>query len=203
VEAINAVAALTPEVGTGSASSMADLGSEDFLRLLITELTNQDPLEPMENQDLLNQISSIRDIEASTTLTESLRMLTGQQRFSSASSLIGRYVTSVPDADGAVMRGSVVGIRFDADGQPMLQLEGGVEISIGQVATIESPERAAEALIGLVVVGVDQRDPADPKVVEGQVTSVKTGAGGEVMLELDSGDDLRFRDFVSVKSDGT
>ena len=90
---------------------MADLRSEDFFQLLITQLTNQDPFEPTENEDLLRQISSIRDIELSTVLTNSLHLLTGQQRFSSASSLIGRHVTGLPDADGAVMRGMGVGIR--------------------------------------------------------------------------------------------
>ncbi len=47
-----------------------ELGSSDFLKLMLTQLTNQDPLEPTGNEELLRQISSIREIELSTTLTE-------------------------------------------------------------------------------------------------------------------------------------
>lgn len=203
MDPINAAVPLASSTSTGATNSLADLGSDDFLKLLITQLTNQDPLEPTDNEDLLRQISSIRDIELSTTLTDSLRQLTGQQRFASASSLIGRYVTGVPDAEGTVPRGVVVGIRFEADGQAMLQLADGSEISIDQVATIESAEQAAEMLINQAVVGVDQRDSSAPQVVKGRVTAVRVDDAGETMLELDTGEDLRFRDFVSIASDET
>jgi flagellar basal-body rod modification protein FlgD len=203
VDPISATTLSSPSTGVAATNALADLRSEDFFQLLITQLTNQDPFEPTENEDLLRQISSIRDIELSTVLTNSLHLLTGQQRFASASSLIGRHITGLPDADGAVMRGLVVGIRFEADGQPMLQLSNGVEIAVDQVASIESAERAAEALIGQTIVGIDQREPSEAEVVEGRVTAVRVGDGGEVMLELDTGADLRFRDYVSISSDET
>jgi len=162
------------------------------------QLRNQDPLEPVDNAELLEQISSVREIELSTTLTESLRLLTGQQRFASASSLIGQYVTGLAGADGMAESGIVVGVRFADAGQPILQLSNGSEIPLEQVSTIESPLRAAEALVGQPIVGLDRRDPADPQVVEGIVTGVRFDTQGEVLLELDTGQDLRFRDFVRV-----
>lgn len=42
---------------------MGELTSQDFLKLLVTQLTYQDPLDPMGNEELLRQISSIREIE--------------------------------------------------------------------------------------------------------------------------------------------
>jgi flagellar basal-body rod modification protein FlgD len=176
---------------------MADLSSGDFLKLLVTQLTNQDPLEPTGNEELLRQISSIREIELSTTMTDSLRSLTGQQRFASASTLIGQHVTSEPQADGTVQRGVVVGIRFDANGQPTVVLSNGVETSLESVRTIESSAQAAESLIGQTVVGLDRRDPSDPKSVHGVVTAVRVDERGEAILELDTGEDLRFRDVVA------
>lgn len=195
-------ALLAPSASAGgsraAANSFSDLGSEDFLRLLIMQLRNQDPLEPLDNAQMLEQISSVRDIELSTTLTESLRSLTGQQRFASASTLIGQYVTGVGGENGAAMAGIVVGVRFTDDGRPILQLADGNELPMDQVNTIESPLRAAEALVGQGVVGLDRRDPANPEVSEGVVTSVHPGERGEVLLELDSGQVLRFRDVVGV-----
>ena len=200
MDSISATTPVSLTTDTSATSSLAELRSEDFFELLITQLTNQDPLEPTDNEDLLNQISSIRDIELSTTLTDSLKMLTGQQRFASASSLIGRFVTGNSGAEGSVMRGVVVGVRFEADGQPLLQLADGTEIAIDEVATIESAERVAETLIGQAIIGIDQRDASNPEVVEGRVTGTTTNEAGETMLELDTGADLRFRDFVSIVS---
>ena len=188
---------LTPSTGSSGSRSVSALGSDDFFKLLIAQLANQDPLEPTSNEELLGQISSIREIELSATLTESLRQLTGQQGFGSASALIGRYVTSLPGSDGVVESGLVVGIRLAENGNPMLQLSSGTELSLDQVSTIESPVRAGEALVGKSVVGVDQRDPTDPELVEGVVTALRVDENDEVLLELDSGEDLRLRDFVS------
>ncbi|UCE60333.1 MAG: hypothetical protein JSU63_01020 [Phycisphaerales bacterium] len=198
VDAIDTSTLLEPSVDSVGASSFADLGSEDFLRLMISELTQQDPLEPTGNEELLAQISSIREIELSTSLSESLQALTGQQRFASASTMIGHYVTAVPGSDGAAIGGIVVGVRFDADGAAMLQLSNGTEISLDQVSTIEPPLSVGEALVGQTVIGVDRRDPQESEVLEGVVTAARIDDQGEVLLELDGGDELRLRDFVSI-----
>lgn len=181
-------------------NSFAELGSEEFLKLLITQIANQDPLEPMGNAELLAQLSSIREIELSSTLTDTLRELTGQDRFTSASSLIGKYVTSPPGADGLSHRGIVQGVRFTDGGSPLLQLSDGTEVPVVQVLTVESPVQVAESLIGQTVTGIDRRNPAEVKLVEGFVTGVRIEPTGELFLEFDSGDDLRFRDFLSISS---
>ena len=198
MDPINETSLLSPLSGADAANSFADMGSEDFLKLLIMQLRNQDPLEPVGNEELLRQISSIREIELSTTLTDSLRALTGQQHFASASSLIGQYVTGLPGEDGAAVSGIVVGVRFADEGRAILRLADGSEMPLEQVSTIAPPLRAAEALIGQAVIGLDRRDPANPEVVEGIATGVRVDTSGEVLLELDTGQDLRFRDIVSV-----
>ncbi len=200
MEAIQAGSLLSQPDRAAGANTFSDLGSDDFLRLLIAQLRNQDPLEPMGNDELLNQIASIRDIELSTTLTDSLRSLSGQQRFASASSLIGQFVSGKPDESGLSREGVVVGVRFTEQGDPVLQLAGGSELPIDQVDTIQSSLQAAEALMSQAVVGVDRRETGEPQVVQGVVTGVRLDPSLEVMLELDTGQDLRFRDFVSLAS---
>ena len=184
---------------TAVSRSAANLSSDDFFKLLITQLTNQDPMEPTSNQELLQQISSIRDIELSTTLTESLQRLAGQQQFGSASTLIGRYVTGVAGSDGKVQAGTVVAVKFDSQGRATLQLSNGIELEMSQLSSIVSPVQAGEAMVGHLVTGLDRRNPAEPKVIEGLVTAVRVAEGGEVFLELDSGDDIRLRDVVATK----
>lgn len=178
-------------------SGFADLGSDDFFKLLVTQLTSQDPLAPTDNAELLKQIASIRDIEVNTTLSESLRALTGQQNIGSASGLLGQHITSMPDGNGLVQTGIVAGVRFDASG-PVLILSSGVEVPLTNVAVVQPPGRAAEALIGQSITGLDRRDPKNSKPVEGLVTAVKQDGNGEWLLELDTGDDVRFRDVLSA-----
>ena len=182
--------------GTTRSEAFTELGSDDFLKLLVTQLTSQDPLEPTSNQELLQQISSIRDIELSTTLTDSLRSLTGEQRFGSASSLIGQFVTGAADENGAVVAGVVTAVRFDPAGRPTLQLANGSMLTVEQVASIEQPLRAAESLVGQAVSGVDRRQPSNPVPVQGVATGVRLDASGDVLLELDTGGDIRFRDVI-------
>jgi flagellar basal-body rod modification protein FlgD len=175
---------------------LGSLATDDFFNLLITQLTNQDPLEPTGNEELLQQIASIRDIELSTSLTESLSRLSGNQQFASAASLIGKYVKSIPDDSGVIKAGIAVGVRFDTEGEPILQLSDGGELPLNQVATIEPPTGVAERLMGTNVTGLNAADPTSTVPVQGIVTGVRLGETGEVLLELDTGETMRFRDVV-------
>jgi flagellar basal-body rod modification protein FlgD len=194
--------ATTPvRAASGGSDAFGELRSEDFLRLLITQLTTQDPFEPTGNQELFEQISSIRNIELSTTLTDSLRTLTGRQRFASASSLVGLYVTGTPDESGAEAAGIVRSVRFDAIGQTILELANGSVLPLTQLNTIESPLQAAERLMGQTVHGLDRRNPSEPRTVEGIVTAARLDGAGEVLLDLDTGGDLRFRDVIFIQGE--
>lgn len=181
-------------------NGISELGGEDFFKLLIAQLVNQDPLEPTSNQELLQQVSSIREIELNSTLVDSLKSLTGQQRFGAASSLIGQYATGRADASGESQSGIVVAVRFTPEGSVVLQLDSGAELELEQLATVTSAENAARELIGKFVQGVDTRDPQRPASVEGVVTNVVAGDGGEIQLDLDTGEQLRFRDVIAVES---
>ena len=135
-QTVNSVAGASPISQTSSATSA--LGGDDFFKLLIAELTNQDPLEPTSNQDLLNQISSIRDIELSSNLSSSLNSLTEQQRFASSAGLIGRYVNGKSDEEGAPpVSGTVTAIRFDAEGNAYITVNGVGVPGSGQVVKYE------------------------------------------------------------------
>lgn len=184
--------------GAATKNSFSDLDSDDFLKLLIMQLRNQDPLEPLDNNEMLQQIASIRDIELNTTLTDSLRAVAGRQDFASASSIIGQYVTSASTDGSAPHAGIVVAVRFTDAGQAVLRLADGSELPMDKVGTIESPMRVAEGLIGKGIVGLDRRDPTAQEVVEGVVANVRKGDQGDIVLELESGQDLRLRDVVGV-----
>ncbi len=180
----------------GGASATVSLGAGEFLQLLVTQLTNQDPLSPTSNEDLLAQLSSIREIELSTALTDSLKSLSSSQRYSSAAALIGKQVTS-RGGDEAVT-GTVVGVRFNADGGVLLELDSGAQVPLEQVATVSAPIASAKALVGRMVRGVDGSGGAEARPIEGVVTAVVRDSLGGALLELDTGEQLKFADVVSV-----
>ncbi len=97
------------------------LAQEDFFEIMISELTNQDPLEPMDNQQFLNQLVQMQTLQATTKLSEGIEsMLLGQQ-IASAGSLIGRQITG-EDSDGNPVSGTVERVLVD-DGKVLLGLE--------------------------------------------------------------------------------
>src|ERR1700743_2414516 len=86
----SAAAAYTP--GTPPANPLGNLQSSDFINLLVTQLQNQDPLQPMSNSDLLQQVSEIGSLQSQTSLNSTLQDMSLQNQISSASSMIGKGV---------------------------------------------------------------------------------------------------------------
>ena len=84
------------------------LGQEDFLKLMTTQLQNQDPFSPMENGDFIAQMAQFSTVTGITEMSESLKSLSGQLgefRIATASSMLGNSVlvpgnTARPDANG-------------------------------------------------------------------------------------------------------
>jgi len=89
-----------------------DLDLNEFLRMLIAELQNQDPLNPMDNHEILQQISQIREIESNTRLTDTLQAVLLGQNLSTASSMIGTQIKGLAD-DGQEVEGSVERVSIE------------------------------------------------------------------------------------------
>jgi flagellar basal-body rod modification protein FlgD len=127
---------------------MNSLQSEDFFKILVTELQQQDPLQPSDTSDLIGQVSQIRSIELSKNLTDALTQVSRNQRVAGASELIGKYVTAtVEGTDGTAQEvsGVVTSVRFDADGSAVLELDTGQTVPADSVTRITSAENAANA----------------------------------------------------------
>ena len=151
--------------------------------MIITDLLNQDPLNPADNEKLLQQISLIRDIEMKSQLTTELRSLIEQQRFGSAAGLLGQFVEGNEAA--AFAKGVVAGVRFDQNGSPILMLDTGLELPLKNLLTVTSLQTLAEGLVGQMITAQITED-GQPVEVQGVVTEVKIESGN-VLLELDTG----------------
>lgn len=96
------------QTSASEAEGFNDIDINSFLKLLISELQNQDPLDPMDNSEMVAQIGQIREIGATDKLTKTLSSLSASQELAAASGLIGSKVTGLADdaspVDGIVDR---------------------------------------------------------------------------------------------------
>ena len=99
----------TPSMNTSipaDSDRLNDLTISDFIKMMVAELENQDPMNPMSNTEMLQQISQMRSITSNDRLTSSIESQTLGQTLSTASSLIGKMVTGV-DTLGQSVTGKV------------------------------------------------------------------------------------------------
>jgi flagellar basal-body rod modification protein FlgD len=99
---------------TNGPRTLQELDIDEFLKLMITELTNQDPLNPMDNAQLVEQIGQIRNISATSKLSDTLGAVLSGQSLSTASSLIGKRVAALTDQNQNVT-GVVDRVSVDVD----------------------------------------------------------------------------------------
>ncbi len=104
----------TPADTANKPKSLEDLNVDEFLKLMITELTNQDPLNPMDNAQLVEQIGQIRNLSATSKLTDTLDTVVTGQSLSTASSLIGKEVNALNDRNENVT-GKVERVSVEVD----------------------------------------------------------------------------------------
>lgn len=120
----------------GAANTLNDLDLDSFLNLMIAELQNQDPLNPLENDQLLAQISQIREVGATDRLTQTLDSVLLGQNIASATNLIGAEVVALSE-DGERISGNVRRVTIDG-GEPKLDL------AVGPVAVAGDAEGRVE-----------------------------------------------------------
>jgi flagellar basal-body rod modification protein FlgD len=112
-----------------------DLGT--FLELMIAELQNQDPLNPLDNKDMLAQIGQIREVGATDKLTETLESVLLGQNIASATNLIGTEIRALSD-DGESVEGLVNRVSID-QGVPKLHVDVPPKATaVGQDGNIEA-----------------------------------------------------------------
>ncbi len=137
---VDALPASAASSAASSSNAFSAMDSSEFVKIIFTELANQDPLAPSDSQALLEQISTIRSIQSSIDMTSRLESLVGQNEWTSAAGLIGKRVSGVSDqllrVDGVVKSVS----RTDAGA--VLNLESGTRVPVSWVDEILSPSPA-------------------------------------------------------------
>lgn len=137
MSAIAAASATGVPPRTNVPSQFSRLSSEDFVRIIFTELSHQDPFQPNDSQALLNQLNSIRSIESDLKMTEQLQSLVAENQLASASNMIGKFVGGLTDENIRVA-GYVVAV-FRVNDKVHLELDNGWIVPMNGVEQVINP----------------------------------------------------------------
>jgi len=136
-----------------------ELGKNEFLKILMTQLQNQDPLDPMDDREFISQMATFSQLEQMMTMTQSIEQLVDNQMISPVikySHMIGQEVTyeRYDEESGKVesIETSKVVSVSQKDGWAVLKLENGdkviadsiIETSAGKGTSDSSEERETD-----------------------------------------------------------
>jgi flagellar basal-body rod modification protein FlgD len=129
-----------PSTTTSAPTGLGALDGEAFMQLMVAQLKYQNPFEPMDTSQMLQQTASLTTVETLQELAASQRVLMGLQQATMATSLIGQEVKAIT-LTGEEVSGTVEGVNFTADG-PLLTVDG-EEVPIGNVTEMRPPREGA------------------------------------------------------------
>lgn len=98
----------------------SNISIQDFLRILTTQLNNQDPLKPMDNAQFVAQLAQFTTLQEQQTTNDKLDSLLGVQAATQSVGLLGRTI-SISGQDGSTQSGLVSGVDFSS-GQAQLSI---------------------------------------------------------------------------------
>jgi flagellar basal-body rod modification protein FlgD len=127
---------------TSKPTGYSALTSEDFTKIIISELANQDPLSPSDTNALLQQLSTIRSIQSDIDLSDKLKTLVTENQLASASNMIGKVVGGLDEENFRVI-GQANSVSKTKNGV-FLNLSNGSRVNMNDVDGVIDPSQLTE-----------------------------------------------------------
>ena len=113
------------------------LGQDAFFKLLITQLQNQDPLNPMEDRQFISQMAEFSSLEKTEKLYSLLEDKLSSNQVITNSNLIGKEITA--NVEGVELKGIVEAVK-SSDDKVLAVLDTGSEIEINKINQVKNVE---------------------------------------------------------------
>jgi flagellar basal-body rod modification protein FlgD len=114
-----ATSAISP---TGTAQSAFGLDFQSLLSIIMTQLTYQDPLKPVDNFEFVSQLGQFAQLQQTQSLNDLMTNMLASQAATQATGLLGKTIDVTSTTDGTNVSGEVTAISF-ATGSPQLTLQ--------------------------------------------------------------------------------
>lgn len=115
------------------------LGQDDFLKLLVAQLSAQDPLNPQKDTEFIAQMAQFSSLEQTRAMQADLAGLRTDQRIQQATEMIGKTVTLKLET-GEMLTGRVTSIDLEQAGDARVVVDG-QSYGLNQILAVASPTR--------------------------------------------------------------
>jgi len=117
------------------AGNNSQLGEQSFLQLLVAQLQNQDPMQPMDDTQFISQLAQFSTLQTMQQIQSSLQSSLGSQLLDHAMSFLGHTVTA-SGSDGTPVTGTVSGIQLQS-GNVLLEV-GSTTVNLSDVSEVKA-----------------------------------------------------------------
>ena len=109
-------------VSSSSAATANGLDFQSLLQIILTQLTYQDPLKPVDNTEFVSQLAQFSQLQQTQTLNDQITSLLSAQAATQATSLLGRTIDMAGSGSSTTVSGEVTAISFSS-GAPQLTIK--------------------------------------------------------------------------------
>jgi flagellar basal-body rod modification protein FlgD len=133
VSSVNATGGPTVTTDTLPGGAAQTLSQNDFLKLLVAQMTSQDPMNPTSDTQMAAQMAQFTSLQQSSTMSANIATMLTQQQILQANGMLGGTVTLQVDAD-TVATGVVQAVQLDK-GTPKI-IVNNTAYNLSQVLTL-------------------------------------------------------------------
>lgn len=183
------------------------LGKDDFLKLLLVELQNQDPLSPLNEREMIAQLTQFTTLEQLLGMNESLQFISGialENHLLQYSHLIGKVVAweKYDETTGESLSGTgkIVSIEVSHNG-PVFTLDDGTEIEMVNIKEIKTAVDEEKHILARAsrLIGYFVEARRDDEFISGTIQAVLMKDGKiEFQLQGDSITTVHEEDLVLI-----
>ena len=134
--------ARAPKAPGEKAQDPAELGKDDFMKLMMAQLRHQDPMKPMDDQAFIAQVAQFNSLDQMTKLNETITAMFGAQQLAEASGMIGKFATAL-GPDGKDVSGVITSVSVEK-GTSKLHI-GNVKVDLNKVTAVATDEESLPA----------------------------------------------------------
>jgi len=126
---------------SSATAATSTLGKDAFMKLLVAQISHQDPLKPMDDTAFVSQLAQFSALEQMNNVSSSLDRLTASSELTQGAALSGRTITYQLDDNSDPVTGVVGKVTVDK-GTAMLDVNG-VSVPLSAVQEIDPPGAGA------------------------------------------------------------
>lgn len=126
-----------------AATTQKIVGKDEFLKLFVTQLKFQDPLNPMDSTGFTSQLAQFSSLEQLTNISDGMKsLLSSQNSLQNAliTGMIGKRVgyaeSYAADGTATMKYGTVTGVSFDSD-KTWFVVDGATKVALGDIKEIQ------------------------------------------------------------------